>query len=142
MPNSHGRCCDMIRVKSSTSGFTLVELLVTIGIIGMLVALLIPAVQAARETARQVGCRNNLKQLGLAVLAYETANGSLPPQGYPWRLKVLMNQGTPMTYGDRVSFLVWLLPFLEQQSLGDQCHPRFLKYNEKSPSRRPYYRQK
>ena len=102
-------------------GFTLVELLVVIAIIALLMGLLVPAVQSARESGRQVGCRNNLKQLGLAVLAYETANGSLPPQGYPWRLCVLMNQGTAMKYGAQVSFLVWLLPFVEQQALGDQA---------------------
>jgi prepilin-type N-terminal cleavage/methylation domain-containing protein len=105
-------------------GFTLVELLVVIAIIGTLVGLLLPAVQSAREAARQSSCQNNLKQLGLAVSNYESVNQTLPPNHYPWQLGLLMNAGTAMTYGDTVSFLVWLLPFTEEQSMGDQAIAR------------------
>src|SRR4029077_6334824 len=95
------------RVRSAARpGFTLIELLVVIAIIAVLIALLLPAVQAAREAARRAQCVNNLKQLGLAMHNYETANGSFPQGGYfdP------NNQAySPWMHG----FLIGLLPFFE-----------------------------
>jgi prepilin-type N-terminal cleavage/methylation domain-containing protein/prepilin-type processing-associated H-X9-DG protein len=66
-------------------GWTLVELLVTIAVIGILIALLLPAVQAAREAARRTECTNNLRQLGIGLHAYHSAYASFPPGGIEWR---------------------------------------------------------
>ncbi len=81
--------------EQSTRGFTLVELLVVIAIIGILVALLLPAIQAAREAARRSSCKNNLKQIALGVLNYESTRGTLPsarvetPALHNWVAQVL-----------------------------------------------------
>jgi prepilin-type N-terminal cleavage/methylation domain-containing protein/prepilin-type processing-associated H-X9-DG protein len=92
-------------------GFTLVELLVVIAIIGVLVALLLPAVQAAREAARRSSCKNNLKQLGLAALNHESAKGHLPPSALvDLTVTSTPNNGSWGVHGR-------LLPYMEQQSL-------------------------
>lgn len=98
------------RRRPISLGFTLVELLVVIAIIGMLVAILLPAVQAARGAARRSQCQNNLRQLGLAVVGHEVAQQVFPP-------------GATVTGDDfrdgEHSGLVYLLPYLEQQNLYD-----------------------
>lgn len=103
--------------RSSLRGFTLVELLVVIAIIGILIALLLPAVQAAREAARRMSCSSNLKQMGLALHSYHDAHQQFPLGAvhYP-----------PYNWGgvnsnQHGSFIVGLLPFIEQQSLYDHC---------------------
>lgn len=104
----------MLRRKS---GFTLVELLVVIAIIGILIALLLPAVQAAREAARRMQCSNNLKQVCLAMAGYEAAFGFYPPGrvGYDGSNPPNITP-TPVEHVGTSGF-VGLLPFLEQDSI-------------------------
>ena len=108
-----------IIVSRSTrkGGFTLVELLVVIAIIGILIALLLPAVQAAREAARRAQCSNNLKQIGLALLNYESNYSVLPPG----RMGCDKNLGRCPRQEQWVgtSAFVCILPFIEEQSVYD-----------------------
>lgn len=91
-------------MKKKRSGFTLVELLVVIAIIGILIALLLPAVQAAREAARRSECSNNLKQIGLATHNFHDTNNGLPPL---------------MLHSGRASFWVMIMPYAEAGSTFD-----------------------
>jgi prepilin-type N-terminal cleavage/methylation domain-containing protein len=95
------------------AGFTLVELLVVIGIIGLLVGLTLPAIQAVRESARRTACQNNLRQLALATFGHEAAHGYLVGplfRGLP----------TEPDYRGDAGLFVQLLPYLEQQNLYNQ----------------------
>src|SRR4051794_38561286 len=94
----------------TSCGFTLVELLVVIAIIGVLVALLLPAVQAAREAARRMSCSNNLKQIGLALHSYESAHSVFPPG----RINTYV-AGNGHCWGAYSQ----MLPFLEQKAVFD-----------------------
>lgn len=106
------------RHSSDRRGFTLVELLVVIAIIGILIALLLPAVQAAREAARRSSCLNNLKQLALALHNHHDIKQVFPP-GSPPDIAPWKAGGTAdANYGS--NWKVWILPFIEQSSLYNQ----------------------
>jgi prepilin-type N-terminal cleavage/methylation domain-containing protein len=106
-------------IRDRELGFTLVELLVVITIIGILIALLLPAVQAAREAARRMQCSNNLKQLGLAIHQAEAATGLLPPLS-AGDTNVSQIPAGPYAKVNEASIFFWLLPSIEQSSIFDQ----------------------
>ena len=122
------------------SAFTLVELLVVIAIIGILIALLLPAVQAAREAARRSQCTNNLKQLGLALHNYHDTYQQFPPSGldYGWASAAGdYEQDTPNKLVKNHNGLVLLLPFMEQQAMYDQFDLRQASGNRLRNTARP-----
>ncbi|TWU29339.1 DUF1559 domain-containing protein [Bythopirellula polymerisocia] len=114
--------------STSKSGFTLVELLVVIAIIGVLISLILPAVQAAREAARRIHCVNNSRQLAIATSNFESATGKLPRSGIvelESRTVTANNSESTTVYfkqrkGKQFSWAVLILPYLEQQQLYDR----------------------
>ena len=106
----------MSRLFRRRSGFTLIELLVVIAIIGVLIALLLPAVQQAREAARRTQCNNNLKQIGLAMHNYNDTFAGFPFSGSHYRCDATFG------IGGGFSQFGFMLPFLEQNLLFDMLN--------------------
>jgi prepilin-type N-terminal cleavage/methylation domain-containing protein len=110
--NNQARCCWPPR------GFTLVELLVVIAIIGVLVALLLPAIQAARESARRKQCMNNLKQIGLASHLLLDTYKTFPSAGIgPWPDIILKNNAVASPAVQEIGWAFQILPFIEEQAI-------------------------
>ena len=116
-------------MKLNKKGFTLVELLVVIAIIGILIGMLLPAVQQVREAARRTQCLNNMRQLGIAAHNYESSRMAFPP-GCNWNAGSTDPQrGTAIKGdGERVAWGVFLLPFLEQNNLEQALNEATLNY--------------
>jgi prepilin-type N-terminal cleavage/methylation domain-containing protein/prepilin-type processing-associated H-X9-DG protein len=106
------------------AGFTLIELLVVIAIIAILVSLLMPAVQAAREAARRTQCKNNMRQLGIAALNFESAQRQMPPsgEGSDWTTTIIGTSAKtpPFTSFALYSFYTAILPYAEEVTLSLQ----------------------
>jgi prepilin-type N-terminal cleavage/methylation domain-containing protein len=124
-----------INMKNRTyrhpAGFTLVELLVVIAIIGVLVALLLPAVQAAREAARRTQCTNQMKQLGLSLHNFHDVNGMFPPSEDD--LVTSPNPSSPW----KASWVPRILPFIEQNAIYEQYRFKTPKPTTSPSSDRP-----
>ena len=126
----------------SRRAFTLIELLVVVTVIAILIGFILPAVQSARESARRAQCQNNLKQLGLGVLGFESARGTLPANG------------SVKGYGTRLSWINATLPFMEGAHLGigpdrigkgqliqrvEQPNPSFYCPSRRDPAAYPWH---
>src|SRR2546423_13247887 len=104
-------------MRKQRAAFTLIELLVVIAIIAILIGLLLPAVQKVRAAAARVKCQNNFKQFGIALHAYHDVNGTFPPGGWLGARTLGANANYGDWGDDRGSWLVFTLPYMEQDNL-------------------------
>jgi prepilin-type N-terminal cleavage/methylation domain-containing protein len=131
--------------RSGRHGFTLVELLVVIAIIGILVALLLPAIQAAREAARRATCTNNLKQFGLAILMYNDKKNELPAGAHWFDYKAppeckscSLTDPDPQCCIERGGTIhMFILPYMEEQALYDRFDFRIYTDEQLLPNGQP-----
>ncbi len=107
-------------ISRNSQAFTLIELLVVITIVGILIALLLPAVQATRETSRRLSCSNNLRQIGIGLQSYHDVHLSFPPGGLEYRWTWDAEAGGRIPTGAQLAWSALLLPFVEQQPLYDR----------------------
>jgi prepilin-type N-terminal cleavage/methylation domain-containing protein len=114
------------KMKIFRRGFTLVELLVVIAIIGILVALLLPAIQAARAAARRTQCQSNIKQVGLALQNYHSTNNE-----FPVGMQFDVQTQAPTSINYRPNWVMHVLPYLEEQALYDAFNPETFNLNQK-----------
>jgi prepilin-type N-terminal cleavage/methylation domain-containing protein/prepilin-type processing-associated H-X9-DG protein len=133
-------------LSSNRRAFTLVELLVVIAIIGILVALLLPAVQAAREAARRASCVNNMKQLGIAIHNFHDTRKKLPAGAFWGDTKIqptechhcnATDRDPTCCKDDRGTILLYLLPYIEEQPLFDRVDTDIVTDEQKLPNGQP-----